>query len=152
MIRILYLDPESQREVATDFDGERIRIGREGGNELVLPYMEVSRFHAELSVGPGGVTLTDRSTNGTFVNGQRVFGKQILQPSDRVGVGNCLLAIYTAEQLQQIADGHDYLTGGAMGGQPTSGHEIFASAGCHRTESWARVHSAICDELRSKSG
>lgn len=125
MIRILYLDPESQREVATDFDGERIRIGREGGNELVLPYMEVSRFHAELSVGPGGVTLTDRSTNGTFVNGQRVFGKQILQPSDRVGVGNCLLAIYTAEQLQQIADGHDYLTGGAMGGQPTYPAEFY---------------------------
>jgi len=105
VIRIVYVDPESQREVVADLEGERIRIGREGGNELVLPYMEVSRFHAEVSGGEHGVVLTDRSTNGTFVNGQRVFGKQVLQLGDRVTIGNCVLLVYTAEQVRQIQSG-----------------------------------------------
>jgi len=105
VIRIVYVDPESQREVVADLDAERIRIGREGGNELVLPYMEVSRFHAEVSGSEHGVVLTDRSTNGTFVNGQRVFGKQVLQLGDRVTIGNCVLHVYTAEQVRQIQAG-----------------------------------------------
>ncbi len=101
MIRVVYRDPESQREIATDFDQEHIRVGREGGNEMVLPYMEVSRYHAELFVGPNAVTVTDRSTNGTFVNGERVFGKQILNLNDRIGIGNCVLTVYTEEQLRE---------------------------------------------------
>ncbi|MBJ94302.1 MAG: pilus assembly protein TadA [Rickettsiales bacterium] len=105
MIRIVYVDPESQREVVADLEGERIRIGREGGNELVLPYMEVSRFHAEVSGSEQGVVLTDRSTNGTFVNGQRVFGKQLLQLGDQVTIGNCVLHVYTEAQVRQIQAG-----------------------------------------------
>jgi pilus assembly protein CpaF len=100
VIRVIYSDPESQREVTADFEQEHIRIGREGGNELVLPYMEVSRYHAELTVTDRAVTITDRSTNGTFVNGERVFGKQVIQLGDRLGIGNCVLAVYTEEQLR----------------------------------------------------
>ena len=107
MIRVVYRDPESQREVTADFEQEHIRIGREGGNELVLPYMEVSRYHAELTVGDRAVTITDRSTNGTFVNGERVFGKQVIGPADRLGIGNCVLSIYTEEQLRQ-AEANQY--------------------------------------------
>jgi pilus assembly protein CpaF len=99
MIRVVYRDPESQREVSQDFDGEHVRMGREGSNELVLPYMEVSRFHAELFVSERAVTLTDRSTNGTYVNGERVFGKQLIQGGDRIGIGNCVLTVYTHDQL-----------------------------------------------------
>ncbi len=99
MIRIVYRDPESQREVTQDFDGEHVRMGREGSNELVLPYMEVSRFHAELFVSDRAVTLTDRSTNGTYVNGERVFGKQMIAGGDRIGIGNCVLTVYTHDQL-----------------------------------------------------
>ena len=101
MIRVVYRDPESQREVTADFEQDHIRVGREGGNELVLPYMEVSRYHAELTTSDRAVTITDRSTNGTFVNGERVFGKQVIQPGDRLGIGNCVLSVYTEEQLRQ---------------------------------------------------
>jgi pilus assembly protein CpaF len=108
LIRIVYRDPESQREVTADFDAEHIRVGREGGNELVLPYMEVSRYHSELTVGERAITITDRSTNGTFVNGERVFGKQVIQPGDRLGVGNCVLSIYTEEELRQAEANQQY--------------------------------------------
>ena len=116
MIRIVYRDPESQREVQSDFDSEHIRCGREGGNELVLPFMEVSRYHAEFFVSGQTVTLTDRSTNGTFVNGERVFGKQILNAGDQVGVGNVVLTVYTEEQLQAAWD--EYNRAQAAAGQP----------------------------------
>ena len=99
MIRIVYRDPESQREIAADFDAEHIRVGREGGNELVLPYMEVSRYHAEFHVTATAITITDRSTNGTFVNGERVFGKQIISGVDRIGIGNCVLSAYSEAEL-----------------------------------------------------
>ena len=59
MIRIVYRDPESQREVQSDFETDHIRVGREGGNELVLPYMEVSRYHAEFLVSGEAVTLLE---------------------------------------------------------------------------------------------
>ena len=108
MIRIVYRDPESQREVTADFDAEHIRVGREGGNELVLPYMEVSRYHSELTVGERAITITDRSTNGTFVNGERVFGKQVIQPGDRLGIGNCVLSVYTEAELRQAEANQQY--------------------------------------------
>ncbi len=117
MIRVVYRDPESQREVTADFEQEHIRIGREGGNELVLPYMEVSRYHAELTVNDRAVTITDRSTNGTFVNGERVFGKQVIGPADRLGIGNCVLSIYTEEQLRQ-AEANQWYQQQAEGEQP----------------------------------
>ena len=101
MIRIAYVDPDSQREVHVDFEGEHIRVGREGTNELVLPYMEVSRYHAELHVSGETITLVDRSTNGTFVNGERVFGRLVIQPGDRIAIGNCLVTCYTERQVRE---------------------------------------------------
>ncbi len=126
MIRIVYRDPESQREVQADFDTDHIRCGREGGNELVLPYMEVSRYHAEFFVSGQTVTLTDRSTNGTFVNGERVFGKQILNAGDRVGVGNVVLTVYTEQQLQAAWD--EYNRAQAAAGQPGYPAEYYQQA------------------------
>ena len=118
MIRVVYRDPESQREVQADFETDHVRVGREGSNELVLPYMEVSRYHAELLVGDKAVTLTDRSTNGTYVNGERVFGKQLLNAGDRVGIGNVVLTVYTEEQLQAAWDEYNRQQAAAQGQYP----------------------------------
>ena len=112
MIRVVYRDPESQREVSADFHAPQIRVGREGTNELVLPFMEVSRYHADLSLTDNGVIVTDRSTNGTFVNGERVFGKRRLDLGDRLGIGNCVLSVFTQAQLEEG------LTGNASAPQP----------------------------------
>jgi pilus assembly protein CpaF len=124
VIRVVYRDPESQREVQADFEATHIRVGREGSNELVLPYMEVSRYHAELLVGDTAVTLTDRSTNGTYVNGERVFGKQILNAGDRVGIGNVVLTVYTEAQLQQAWDEYNAQQAAAQG-QPGYSAEYY---------------------------
>ena len=47
---------------------------------MVVGDTEVSTRHASLVLVDGGVSLEDHgSTNGTFVNGQRVTGSQELQ-------------------------------------------------------------------------
>ena len=54
--------------------GQAETIGRESKNDIVIPDINVSRVHAEIRQDESGAwILTDLgSTNGTFVEGQRV--------------------------------------------------------------------------------
>ncbi len=74
----------------------KIVAGRESDSELVLGEDLVSRRHAEFVVRDGEVTVKDlASTNGTFVNGQRVK-KAKLSVGDRVLVGTSLMKLVPA--------------------------------------------------------
>jgi EAL domain-containing protein (putative c-di-GMP-specific phosphodiesterase class I) len=60
-------------------------IGRKAGCSLQLQSRTVSSHHADLSIREGQLVLIDRqSTNGTFVNGQRVSEIINLKPEDVV--------------------------------------------------------------------
>ncbi len=62
-------------------------IGRGTDCELRLEDTGVSRRHAEIRVGPEGVTVTDLgSTNGTSVNGKAI-GSRELYDGDRLALG-----------------------------------------------------------------
>jgi pSer/pThr/pTyr-binding forkhead associated (FHA) protein len=72
--------------------GVRIRIGRGRECELRLDDASenlISRVHAELTVGPSGaLTLHDAgSTNGTFVNDERVTAPMPVRLGDRITLG-----------------------------------------------------------------
>jgi hypothetical protein len=55
----------------------------------------VSRHHCRLTRGGGGYTLEDLgSTNGTFVNGQRLMGARPLSGGDQVGLGETVTLSY----------------------------------------------------------
>ncbi len=73
------------REYVVLDDG--ITIGREVGNDVVIPSSEVSRKHAEIVPMPGGYHLTDLSTNGVFVNGVRIEQTQVLGRGDVMKIG-----------------------------------------------------------------
>ena len=63
-------------------------IGRDPGNDVALPSdTKASRIHARLLRDSGNFVIEDvSSTNGTFVNGQKVT-RQTLAPGDTVLVG-----------------------------------------------------------------
>ena len=64
-----------------------ISIGRDAGCDVVVPSPEVSRKHAELMAGPSGYTVTDLSTNGVFVNGERIAKVRTLARGDVLRLG-----------------------------------------------------------------
>ena len=66
-----------------------IRIGRKSENDVVLNNSSVSGRHAEIFVNEDGIVfLTDLgSTNGTFINGNRVEGSVLLKKGDILRFG-----------------------------------------------------------------
>jgi pSer/pThr/pTyr-binding forkhead associated (FHA) protein len=60
---------------------------------------ELSRRHASVSVlDPGRLVLEDlSSTNGTFVNGNRIAAPTIVRPGDSVRLGTTTLEIVSAD-------------------------------------------------------
>ena len=81
-----------------DLDRNEISIGRDISNEIVINDAEVSRRHARLVAQAGGYVIEDQgSTNGTFVNGQRLMGPHMLRPGELILLGeNVSLAYETA--------------------------------------------------------
>jgi pSer/pThr/pTyr-binding forkhead associated (FHA) protein len=62
-------------------------FGRDAGCDVVIPSSDVSRRHAEIIAGDTGYVVTDTSTNGLFVNGDRIEGMQILGRGDVLRIG-----------------------------------------------------------------
>src|SRR3989442_219934 len=67
--------------------GASLVFGREAGCDVVVAGKDVSRRHAEIVLTPKGYVLVDSSTNGTFVNEERVEGQRILARADGLGLG-----------------------------------------------------------------
>ncbi len=71
-------------------------IGRDVNNDVVINDAEVSRNHGRLTSQSGGYLIEDlASTNGTFVNGQRLIGPKLLNPGDVVGLGETIVMEYS---------------------------------------------------------
>src|SRR5436190_22201283 len=68
--------------------GASLVFGREAGCDVVVPGEDVSRRHAEIVQNPKGYLLVDSSTNGTFVNEERVEGQRILARADVIRLGD----------------------------------------------------------------
>jgi len=63
-------------------------IGRDPQLQFPLDHPHVSRLHASLTVRGDHVVLADlRSSNGTFVNGQRLTTPVSLEAGDRIDIG-----------------------------------------------------------------
>jgi predicted component of type VI protein secretion system len=74
--------------VVIDLSKEVSMLGRDVTNDIVVGDAEVSRQHARVTRTPAGYVLEDLgSTNGTFVNGERLAAPRVLNAGDLIGVG-----------------------------------------------------------------
>lgn len=79
-------------------------LGRDVTNEIVLSDSEVSRQHARITHTPGGFVLEDLgSTNGTFINGERLVAPRILNQGDLVGLGENVTLTFEAAEAEAAA-------------------------------------------------
>jgi hypothetical protein len=83
--------------VTFPLDGDQLTIGRDSTNGVAINDAEISRKHARLMFQGGKYVLEDLgSTNGTFVNGQRLAGPVVLKPGDVVSLGEQIVLMYDA--------------------------------------------------------
>ncbi len=69
--------------------GSGLVIGRAGGIDIQISDNFASGRHARVFDHDGLVYVEDmNSTNGTYLNGQRVDGQEPLQPEDRIRIGD----------------------------------------------------------------
>jgi pSer/pThr/pTyr-binding forkhead associated (FHA) protein len=76
-----------------DLPGDRVTVGKGAENDLALEGDDtVSALHAVFDRFPAGWCVTDLgSSNGTFVNGERIFAARQLRHGDEVRVGTTKL-------------------------------------------------------------
>ena len=85
---------------AFTLEGDQITIGRDSTNEIVINDAEVSRRHARLTFQGGKYVLEDLgSTNGTFVNGQRLAGPRVLKSGEVVSFGEQIVLVFEATNI-----------------------------------------------------
>ena len=124
-------DCARQRIVELPGDRDRVSIGRSAECDVALTWdVQVSRLHAELErVGSMWSVVDDgRSSNGTFVRGERILGRRRLQDKDVLELGGVVIAFRDA---------------GAEGAQTTrlsDEREVAATV----TEAQRRVLVALC--------
>lgn len=78
-------------------EGDQLTIGRDSTNAVVINDAEVSRHHTRLTFQGGKYVVEDLgSTNGTFVNGQRLSGPYVLKAGDVLALGEQIVLMYDA--------------------------------------------------------
>lgn len=92
--------PDSGREFPVS--GSTV-LGRDPSAGIVLDDSEASRRHASVAAGPGGAELEDLgSTNGTFLNGERIADSRTLKSGDKIRIGTTVLEVRVPVQATKV--------------------------------------------------
>ena len=130
---IVFRDHE-RRLCMVRVEGQTLTVGRRVGMDLAISWdNEVSGLHAELHGYSGEWSIVDDglSTNGTYVNGQRISGRRRLRDGDRIRVGQTIL-VYRAGSTR-------YESTAPAGQRPSL---------AHLTDTQRRVLVALCRPYR----
>lgn len=88
-----------------ELNKDLITLGRDITNDITINDPEVSRHHARLTRdSSSGYIMEDLgSTNGTFINGQRLIGARPLSPGETVGLGETVTLAYESALFSAAA-------------------------------------------------
>jgi pSer/pThr/pTyr-binding forkhead associated (FHA) protein len=81
-------------------------LGRQKECTVRIPSADVSRRHCALTFEDGVLYVEDLgSTNGTFINGERVRGREAIEPGDMLGIGPVMFRVkYTSAHKGEDGD------------------------------------------------
>ncbi len=113
----LFVIRGSDQGTRFELEGHAVGVGRDSSNVVQLHDTEVSRQHAEIRRADGGYVIADLdSSNGTFVNGQRIRQHR-LASGDQVQIGGTLMLFtrpaeeWEEDPADQIAIASEQQTG-----------------------------------------
>jgi pSer/pThr/pTyr-binding forkhead associated (FHA) protein len=85
-------------------DKNEFIVGREQTADITVSDPEISRRHARIFFQNGGYIIEDLgSTNGTFVNGQKISGPYLLRPGEVVNFGEHVSVLFESVQVDPNA-------------------------------------------------
>jgi pSer/pThr/pTyr-binding forkhead associated (FHA) protein len=92
--RVLTISQGNQAGQTADLANGMIMIGRGADCQLILDDDYVSTRHARVVGAPNGIYIEDLgSTNGTYVNGQRITAPTTITLADTVRIGKTMLRL-----------------------------------------------------------
>ena len=95
-----------------------ISLGRAPGNDVVLTDSAVSGHHARIKVDNGTIVVEDLgSTNGTFVNGERVVGSRSVGLSDELYLCAYRLEVSLGDSVTLSSEGASQDPRGVVSGE-----------------------------------
>ncbi|PKN39668.1 MAG: hypothetical protein CVU63_14820, partial [Deltaproteobacteria bacterium HGW-Deltaproteobacteria-20] len=84
--------------------GKEIHVGRSNDLDMVLAEDMVSRKHARIAFQGEDIYIEDlASTNGTFVNGEKIKRSK-LREGDRVLIGTSILKVVVSESVRRTTE------------------------------------------------
>lgn len=92
--RVFVISQGNQAGLSAELAGGVIMIGRGADCQLILDDDYVSTRHARVVSTPDGIYVEDLgSTNGTYVNGQRITAPTTITLADTVRIGKTMLRL-----------------------------------------------------------
>ncbi len=125
-----------------------VTIGRHPSNDFRFDPEkdpDVSSKHAELHIADDSATIRDlNSTNGTFVNGQRISGERSLKPGDLIAFGSDGPRVTFHHEGDAPTPATRMAAASPAHGQPAvTGAGTDASAGAPRRDTTMRIAEAV---------
>jgi diguanylate cyclase (GGDEF)-like protein len=88
---------------------ESMTLGRDLSADISIGETSISRKHTEFAITPEGIQCKDLgSTNGTFVNDQKIDTNKILADGDLIRCGNTILKFLKEGKIENIHYGKMY--------------------------------------------